>query len=336
MNRGRVWLGMMAALSLTRCGNAGEDRVLSISAVGSVQGEVYFDRNGNRVQDAADTAMRQVRVRLIATGSSDTVASVLTDSVGEFRVPSVAIGTYVVAVDTTTIGDSLRVVQQSASQIAVAPGASVAVTAAVSFPIVTVRAARQLPLGRKVFVEGLVLVPRPTFGDTTGHMADTSRAIRLTRMRASPATAIGDSVRFLGHLVSRDGQPALDDVALFPLGISGGAAPVVTTAAVARTANGGLLDAALVFVGGVIIVDTATTLGTGSPPLNDYRIVVDDTPADTAGRLEVLLDGHAGFTGAVLAPLRPDSVVHVTGVLVPTTGGRWRLKPRILTDVVVQ
>ena len=336
MIHARAWLGLVAALSLTRCGNAGEDRVLSISAQGAVAGHVYFDRNGNRVQDAADTALRQVRVRLIATGTSDTVASVLTDSAGEFRVPSVAIGTYVVAIDTTTIGDSLRLVRQSASQIAVAPGDSVVVTAAVSFPIVSVRAARLLPLGSKVFVEGLVLVPRPTFGDTTGHITDTSRAIRLTRLRAAPATAIGDSVRFLGLLASRDGQAVLDDAAVFPLGISGGAAPIVTTPAVARTANGGALDAALVFVGGTIIVDTGTVTGTGSPPLNDYRIVVDDTPADTAGRLEVVLDGHAGFTGAVLLPLRPDSVVHVTGVLVPTTAGRWRLKPRILTDVVVQ
>jgi hypothetical protein len=113
-------------------------------------------------------------------------------------------------------------------------------------------------------------------------------------------------------------------------------APAVTTAAAARTAESGTLDAALVFVGGVIVVDTATVAGTGSPPVQDRLLTVDDTPADTAGRLEVLLDGHAGFVGAALAPLRPDSMVNVTGVLVPGTGGRWRLKPRLLADVVVQ
>ena len=337
MTRARIWFGLILAAGVSaRCGNAGEGRVLSISAAGIVKGEVYFDRNGNRQLDGADTALEQVRVRLIAAGTSDTVASVLTDAAGEFRVPSVSIGTYVVAIDTTTIGDSVRLVQQSASQIAVAPGDSVAVTAAVSFPLLSVRAARLLALGRKVFIEGIVLSPRPAFGDTTGHVADTSRAIRLTRMRANPVAVIGDSVRFLGLVTTRDGQPVLDDVALFPLGVSGGPAPTVTTAAVARTANGGALDAALVFVGGVIIVDTATMLGTGSPPVNDFRITVDDTPADTAGRLEVLLDGHAGFVSTVLLPLRPDSMVNVTGVLVPTTGGRWRLKPRILADVVVQ
>ncbi len=337
MTRARVWLGLILAAGVSaRCGNAGEGRVLSIAAAGAVTGTVYFDRNGNRVRDGADTALQQVRVRLIATGTLDTVASVLTDAAGAFQIPSVSIGTYTVAIDTTTIGDTVRLVQQSASQVAVPPGASVTITAAVSFPILSVRAARLVAFGSKVFVEGIVLSPRPAFGDTTGHLADTSRAIRLTRVRASPTAAIGDSVRFLGVVAGRDGQSVLDDVALFPLGISGGAAPVVTTAAVARTANGGALDAALVFVGGVIIVDTATMLGTGSPPVNDFRITVDDTPADTAGRLEVLLDGHAGFVGAVLLPLRPDSMVNVTGVLVPTTGGRWRLKPRILADVVVQ
>lgn len=337
MTRARIWWSLILAVGVSaRCGNAGEGRVLSISAAGIVKGEVYFDRNGNRQLDAADTALRQVRVRLIATGTLDTVASVLTDSAGDFRVPSVSIGTYTVSIDTATIGDSVRLVQQSANPVAVAPGDSVAVTAAVSFPILSVRAARLLAVGRKVFVEGILLSPRAAFGDTTGHVADTSRAVRLTRMRANPVAIIGDSVRFLGLVTTRDGQSVLDDVALFPLGISGGAAPTVTTAAAARTASGGVLDAALVFVGGVIIVDTATVLGTGSPPVNDFRITVDDTPADTLGRLEVVLDGHAGFVGPVLLPLRPDSVVNVTGVLVPTTGGLWRLKPRILADVVVQ
>jgi hypothetical protein len=333
----RVWLALaLIVLTATRCENAGEGRVLSIGSSGIVKGLVYLDRNGNRLSDGADTALRQVRVRLIASGTFDTTVSVLSDSAGGFRAPSVPIGTYTVAVDTTTIGDSVQVVQLSATQVSVAPGDSVTITATVSFPLLSVRAARLLPAGQKVFVQGIVVSPRPAFGDTTAHLADTSRAIRLTRVRANPAAGIGDSVRLLGVVATRDGQPTLDDAAIIPLGSSGGPAPAVTTTTVAQTAQGGALDAALVFVGGVVIVDTATVTGTGSPPNQDYRLTVDDTPADTAGRLEVLLDGHAGFVGAVLAPLRRDSVVNVTGVLVPATSGRWRLKPRILADVVVQ
>ncbi len=333
----RAWWSLgVIALAATGCDNAGEGRVLAIGSSGIVKGLVYFDRNGNRVADGADTALRQVRVRLVATGTFDTTVSILSDSAGGFRVASVPIGTYTVLVDSTTIADSVQLVGLSPTQVAVTPGDSVIITATVSFPLLSVRAARLLPAGRKVFVQGIVVSPRPAFGDTTAHLADTSRAIRLTRVRANPVAGIGDSVRALGVIAARDGQPVLDDVAFFPMGASGGVAPAVTTAAVARTAESGALDAALVFVGGVIIVDTATVAGSGSPPNQDYRIIVDDTPADTAGRLEILLDGHAGFVGAVLTPLRPDSVVDLTGVLEPITGGRWRLKPRLLADVVVQ
>lgn len=332
------WSLALVVLATTRCDNAGAGRVLAIESSGIVKGLVYLDRNGNRLMDGADTSLRQVRVRLIAFGTLDTTASVLSDSVGGFRVASIPIGTYTVAFDTTTIGDSVRLVQLSHTEIAVAPGDSVTITATVSFPLLSVRAARLLPVGRKVFLQGIVLSPRPAFGDTTAHLADTSRAIRLTRVRANPVAGIGDSVRVLGVTATRDGQATLDDVLIIPLGASAGAAPTVTTAAAARTAESGALDGALVFVGGVIVVDSATVPGTGSPPpaTQDRLITVDDTPADTAGRLEVLLDAHAGFVGAtLLQQFRPDSVVNVTGVLVPTTGGRWRLKPRIVPDIVV-
>jgi len=278
-----------------------------------------------------------VRVRLITTGTLDTAANVLSDSVGRVRLATVPVGTYTVALDTTTIGDSVRLVQISATQVAVEPGDSVTVTATISFPIVSVRAARALPAGRKVFLQGVLLSPRVAFGDTTAHMADTSLAIRLTRMRSGPV-GIGDSVRLLGVTSTRDGQPTLDDAVVTPLGAGAGPLPAIVSTLVARTANGGALDAALVFVGNVTIVDTATVDGTNSPPFvppnRDYRLMVDSTPADTSGRLEVLLDGHAGFSGGILTQFRPDSTISVTGVLVPSGAGRWRLKPRILSDVV--
>ena len=328
----------LVAIATARCDSAGEGRVLEISATGIVKGLVYLDRNGNRQVDGADTVLRGVRVRLIGVGTLDTAASVQSDSAGGFRVPNVPIGSFVVALDTTTIGDTVRLIQLSAAQVVVRPGDSLTVTATISFPAVTVRAARQLPAGRKVFVQGILLSPRPAFGDTTGHLADTSAAIRLTRMRAAPVAGIGDSVRLLGLTTTRDGQATLDDVVTIPLGPSGGALPTVVSAAGARSANGGALDAALVFVGDVTIVDTATVPGTGvtPPPTSDRRLTVDSTPADTAGRVEVLLDAHAGFTGLVLAPFLPDSVLNVTGVLVPAGGGRWRLKPRIVSDAVVR
>ena len=292
MTRRRAWWSLLVVFAVARCDNAGAGRVLAIDSSGIVKGFVYLDRNGNRQADGADTVLRQVRVRLIAVGTLDTTVSVVSDSSGGFRVPSVPIGLYAVAVDTTTIGDSVRVVQLSATQVAVEPGDSVTITTTVSFPAVSVRAARLLPAGRKVFLQGVILSPRPAFGDTTGHMADTSRALRLTRIRANPVAGISDSVRVLGLTATRDGQATLDDVLLFPLGASGGAAPTVTTAAVARTAEGGTRDAALVFVGGAIIVDTATVPGTGTPPNQDRLLTVDDTPEAQGERHRLAESGH--------------------------------------------
>lgn len=335
--RCRTWWGLMlVVLAVARCDNAGAGRVLAISTSGIVKGFIYLDRNGNGQVDGADTVLRQVRVRLIAVSTFDTAVSVVSDSSGAFRVAGVPIGVYTVAVDTTTIGDSVRVVRLSATQITVDPADSVTITATLSFPALSVRAARLLPAGRRVFLLGRIVSHRPSFGDTTGHMTDTSRAIRLTRMRAEPVAGIGDSVRLLGVTSTRDGQATLDDVQVFLLGMSGGTAPIVTTAIVARTAENGALDATLVFVGGAIIVDTATVVGTGSPPNQDRLLTVDETPADTAGRLEVLLDAHSGFTGPTLRPFLRDSMVDIAGVLIPVGAGRWRLKPRIVSDINIR
>ena len=328
---------VLAALAAAQCDNAGAGNVLSITASGIVKGLVYLDRNGNRAADGADTIIRNVRVRLIATGSQDTTVSVVSDSFGRFRVAAVPIGTYAVAVDTTTIGDSVRVSQVTPAQVVVQPGDSLTLTATISFPAVSVRAARQLPVGRRVFVEGVLLAPRVVFGDSTAHFADTSMAIRLTRLGSGPV-GIGDSVRLLGTTGTRDGQPTFDNAVVIPLGAGAQPLPRIVTTLVARAASGGTLDAALVFIGNVTIVDTATVDGTNAPPFvppnRDFRLTVDSTPADTVGRMEVLLDGHAGFSGAVLSQFRPDSTISVTGVLVPAGAGRWRLKPRILSDVV--
>jgi hypothetical protein len=334
----RTVLGALALVLIAsaRCDNAGEGRVLAIESTGIVKGLVYLDRNGNGATDGSDTALRQVRVRLIGVGTVDTAVSVLSDSIGQFRVPAVPIGAYVVKVDTTTIGDSIRLVQVSAPQVTIEPGDSVTITATVSFPAVSVRAARALPAGRKVFLEGVVLSPRAAFGDSTGHLADTSGAIRITRMRAGPV-GIGDSVRLLGVTSTRDGQPTLDDAVVVPLGAGATPIPLIATTLIARTANGGALDAALVFLANVTVLDTATVAGSNAPPFvppnQDYRLFVDSTPADTTDRVEVLLDGHAGFTGIPPA-FRPDSTISVTGVLVPAGAGRWRIKPRVVSDVV--
>ena len=69
-------LASVAALAVwgAACQNAGESRVLGITATGTVSGLAYLDRNGNRVFDPGDTTLANLGVRLVAQGTRDTTA----------------------------------------------------------------------------------------------------------------------------------------------------------------------------------------------------------------------------------------------------------------------
>lgn len=308
------------------CLDTGEDRVLGIDATGTVLGLVYFDTDGSRTADEFDQALAGVAVRLIVSGTHDTLARASSASDGLFRVHSVPVGRYEVVVDSASVGDSAKVVEIDPAEITVTPDDSVTVTIAVSFPLVSVAEARELPRGGKVFSEGIALNDRETFGDASVHLAGDTVAIRVTRVKRSIIFP-GDSVRFLGTLSTANGQPTLDDATPFLLTLAEVPPAERVTVAVAATADGGRLDAALVRVDSVTVSDTATVA-------EDFLITVIDglVPPDT---LEVLLDGDVGF---VLAGLVPETVLDVTGVLVPVglDPPRWRLKPRSSADLVVK
>jgi hypothetical protein len=320
-----VALSLLAPL-IAGCLETGEDRVLGIHATGTVLGLVYFDADGSRTLDEFDVRLGGAAVRLVVSGTRDTLARASSSSDGLFRMQSVPVGSYQVAVDSASLGDSAQVVEIDPAEITVTPDDSVTVTIAVSFPIVSVAEARELPRGGKVFVEGIALNDRETFGDASVHLAGEEAAIRVTRVKRS-ITLPGDSVRFLGTLSTANGQPTLDDATPFLLTLAEVPAAEQVTAGVAATADGGKLDAALVRVDSVTVSDTATVA-------EDFLLTVIDgsLPPNT---LEVLLDGDVGF---VLDPFVPDTVLDVTGLLVPVgvDPPRWRLKPRSSADLVVK
>ena len=308
------------ALALAACNNAGQDRVLAFEASGVVGGLVYFDADGDREPGPPDAPVAGVRVRIAVRGSGTAIGSAVSDTAGGFRIAPLRAGRYDVLVDTATVADSLTVARIADSTIDLDPGDSVAVAVTVSAPRVSVRQARLLPPRTRVFVEGVALNALAAFGDSTIHLADTSGAIRATRVQPRPVLA-GDRVRLAGTLGIRDSQPELTDVALFALAVAAVPAPVGVRTAVARTADAGRLDAALVVVTNATISDTATVAG-------DFRLTV----TDGSGPLEVLLDRDAGFTPA---PYVPGAVIDGTGLLVAASPGIWRLKPRSGADVVV-
>ena len=333
---------LAASLAAAACSNAGAGRVLTITGVGKITGQTYLDVNGNRTPDAGDLPFAGVGIRLIATGTVDTVGSATTDATGAFTFNGVVAGSYTIAVDTTTVrGDTVGVTRIDTSAITLAPDGAPVVSIAIGYPEVPLRATRTLALNTKVFVLGVALSGTVTgplggqtgiFGDSTVNIADTSGAARVVTVR-NGVVAIGDSDRFLVR-VQRDPVDntlrALAFLSLNTLQLSA-LTPVDTlTAAQAAGANGGLDDAALVTIGdSVVVQDTATVTGIHGP----YRLMHVLDAVSPAGALEVRLDSMVGFFGTALARDTVGAKLVLSGLLVPTgTPGAWALKPRATSE----
>jgi len=192
-------------------------------------------------------------------------------------------------------------------------------------PLVTVAEARLLPSGRKVFVNGVALAATSTWADTTTDLADTSAGIRVARART--AFAAGDSLRLLGTLGRRDGQPVLNDPTVFALGKGFFPAAATLTTAAAAAAAGGSRDAQMVIVGGATISDTLRTS-------TSFLLTV----SDGSGPLQVQLDQTADVafqTGSLPGTFVPGNKFDLVGVLTPTGTGSWRLRPRSAADLTL-
>lgn len=333
---------LIAGIAGVACSNAGAGRVLTISGAGQVSGLAYFDANGSRTPDAGEAGFTGVGVRLIATGTLDTVAKATTNAQGAFTMNGVVAGNYSLTVDTTTLrGDTVFATRIDTSIFTVAPGQSIQVAIAIGYPEVPIRAIDTLPLNTKVFVVGVASTPinggLGVFGDTTATFADASGAVRVVGMR-NAILGIGDSDRVLG-VVRRDPTDitlrALAYTSLTILNLPNGASPIVDTLTTAQavTAKGGTADAALVLLSDSLetVKDTATIVG----PHGSYlRMHIQGTVSAT--QLEVRLDSIAGFFTNAFHPPAKDSVgakFAFSGILVPTgTAGVWTLKPRSPSD----
>jgi len=312
---------LLLLLSAAACSTG--EKLVTIPGQGFVAGLVYLDLDGDREAGGPDQALASLGVRLIVAGTFDTVGRATSDANGGFVFGAVPVGRYTIVVpDAAIFGDSIRVVRIDTADVSLGVNDTSEVGIAVSFPAYRLAEARTRPLGEKIFVEGLALSARPTFGDSTVHVRDTTGAMRITGARG-PLVAAGDSARFLGKVGARDGQPVIEDAQSLILAIVGLPVAVRVTTAEAATANGGALDADLVrIVDGTITDDTTTVNG-------DYQLTVDDG----SGPVLVVLDEDAGLsrTGYV-----PGVVIDVTGVMVPDGLGGWVLKPRYNIDLVVK
>jgi uncharacterized protein YdeI (BOF family) len=188
-------------------------------------------------------------------------------------------------------------------------------------PTVTVAEARALPVGRTVQVVGIALSGWATFGDQTLHLRDGTGSIRIVQL-PSAAIFAGDSVRILGTVAVRNGQPVLtgSSSSVLLAGVGTGAPDSVSTKTAAEAA-GGSRDAGQVAVSGSV---SAVVV---EPGTSDILLTV----SDGSGSLVVRLDRDVGFLPGTYSA---DDVIRARGVLVPDeAGSAWELKPRTLTEV---
>jgi hypothetical protein len=189
--------------------------------------------------------------------------------------------------------------------------------ATITFPTVSIAEARATEIGHRVVLNGIALNSWATFGDSTVHIMDSSGYMR--GVRVSPNVSAGDSIRMLGTVSTRNGQPVITTVSptLIRAGVGIGTPDSLSTLAAASAVSGSL-DAAHARVAGTIVA--AQTLSNG-----DRVMGVDDG----SGRLDVVLDANVTFD---VGPYESGALLRATGVLVPTGTGTWQLKPRAATD----
>jgi hypothetical protein len=316
-------LGLVAGA--TGCTNEGSGLGPGPEETRVVEVGVYLDRDGSRTVTVLDTVFAKARVALFVQGSSDTLKTAVSNAAGVARFTDIALGRYTIAIDPKSIGDSIQVQAIDSTNIRVtAADDTVGSVARLGYPEVSIRQARTLPAGRRVFIRGTILAGVQSFRDTTSHISDSSGQIRLTRVALRgglSGNSPGDSVSVLGITSSRAGQPTLDLASIARFGTRPAPIPLPVGTGPAATASNGIWDAALVQITGAIISDTVTV----AP---DFQVTV----SDGTGSLEVLLDGNLNFPRT---SFRPGRSMNARGVLVPNGVGGWVFKPRELGDVTL-
>lgn len=319
--------GLAATLALAGCENSGLDLGFPALKTGVIEVLVYLDRDGSRTPTfPLDTLYPNARVALLHRGSGDTIRTVLSGQNGIARFAGVELGEYSIGVVRSSLGDSIEVARIDSSQVRleIIPDTLRVTVARLSYPEVSLREARNLPLGRRVFVRGVVLVGVQAFRDTTSHVSDSSGAIRLTRVTLRGGLTgnnPGDSVSVLGITSTRSGQPTLDLASLARFGIQPPPIPLQVSTGTAATASSGVLDARFVQIVGATITDTVTEVP-------DFHATI----TDGSGSLVVVLDANINF---IRTAWRPGRTLNVRGVLVPHGAGGWSLKPRDPSDAVL-
>jgi hypothetical protein len=324
-------LSSVTIVAAVACTNAGQSLSVPAIGTGTLAVDVYFDRDNSLTLTSADTVFAGVRVALLVPGGNDTVRTVTTNEHGIAIFDSLRLGSYRLVVDRHALGDTVGVVAGDTGTVRLInqPDSVNSVhLIRLGYTEVSLAQMRTMPVGRRVFVRGKVTVPLQVFRDTSTFITDTSGSIRILSTRTLPGQTgnnYGDSVLVLGTTGRAQGQAVLLNglVRTVAFGIS--PIPLVISAADARTARNGSLDAVLVQISNVVISDTAS-----SNP--DFLVKVTD-PADTTHTPTTILVDQ--LLNAPHSYFRIGASITVKGVLVPLGDGTWVIKPRGGSDLII-
>jgi hypothetical protein len=315
---------VFATLVTTGCDTDYSDRILDFDVTGSVRVVVFRDENLSfSYNPGSDLPIPRAGVVLRRTGTSVGSRSLLTDSSGAIMFAPVPAGRYQIDLASAVLGDSLLRLPTPAFTVQMLD--TVTVLVGTRFPSHSISEARSLPVGKKVFVRGILLNTAQTFGDSTVHIADSVAAIRMSRVRPFTPDP-GDSVQMLGIRATRDGQPTFNVVTVLGRGAPAVDPPVPhsISTALAGSADGGKKDADFVRILIATISDTITV-----PDGKTFN------GNDASGPVRILLDNNINFGN--LNRFAPGVRINVSGLLVPNPGvpGSWILKPRTASDITI-
>lgn len=312
-----LWLGVGA------CDDTGDGDPVAVDAAGKVKGQLFLDLNGTGQADGGDEGAEGFTVRL-EQPAGGREASATTDTAGRFSFSDVPVGRWVIRLDENQLGDSLDAFGAGFEDFELPFADSVALLPGLTYKTFTLDEVRALDPGLPLFSHGIALNALGS-GVRSLHVRSGDTYLRVTGILGGFAQP-GDSVRVRGRSAREAGQPLLTSGAVFGLETTSiFPEPIALSTSQAASADGGLLDAALVSVSDAEILEVELLDD------DDVRVLIDDG----SGELELRYQARLNVNHNTLVP---DTVFVdlARGLLVPYVDGgetRWRLEPRARSDV---
>ena len=327
----RRWSGLPVLLlvsllvALGGCDGPDSRYLFSLDGTGSVEGLAFLDLNRDGTPSSGEGPLAGVQIRLIMSGSRDTVASMTTGEQGVFEAEDLLVGSYEVAAGGSILGDSLVLTGVNPERVQISPNGTAGVTVGISFPLFGFGEAAAEAPGRRLYVEGRALNTRGSLPNDAVHVWDGERALRVTGVGSFTFNA-GDTVRMLGRTARESGRTILTEGQGFRIGVSDGTPlHVFLSTQSARSAQGGGLDGALVQVTEAAVTDVRAV---------DGGIVA--TASDGSGPVSIRIPNNH-LSGAGIPTLQPGAVITVRGILLPgPEANQWELRTRSGDDLMVE